>query len=411
MSQSPEPSTNRTTECLTDPRRLSALKRLHLLDSPADEAFDRISRLAARVLEVPIALVSLVDINRQFFKSCVGLPEPYSSWRETPLSASFCKHVVESGEPLILGDAREHLAHRDNDAIRELGAIAYLGCPLIVDGENIGSFCVIDTKPREWSDTDIGIVADLTQIVMTEIRLRARSNEHVAALEGRDRVLAVVSHDLRSPVQVILTSAAVLTLQDPDARQRSVIDGITRSATHMKRMIGDLLEASTLEFDRLSIETESLSIPGLLNEVQEYALPAADEKRIALVADAPPLPDIRADRERLTQAIMNLLDNAIRLTPAGGQIEMSARRGDGEVVIEIADSGPGIAESDLPKIFEFSWHTGRSASCPAASFSACSSRARWRSGRRCSCSTSRPRAWTRRVPAICTPCSASRVPR
>ena len=86
--------------------RLAALQQTSLLDTPPEEAFDRLTRLATTVLRVPVALVSLVDGNRQFFKSCVGLPEPLASLRQTPLTHSFCKHVVASGEPLIVSDAR-----------------------------------------------------------------------------------------------------------------------------------------------------------------------------------------------------------------------------------------------------------------------------------------------------------------
>lgn len=158
---------------IQDPQRLRALWDLRLLDTPTEAAFDRLAKLAARVLNTPVALVSLVDRNRQFFKSCIGLPEPWSRWRETPLSHSFCQHVVATGNPLIVPDARQSPDLRDNRAIAELDVVAYLGCPMILpNGQVIGSFCVIDSKPRNWSDADAAIVRDLTASVMTEIELR-----------------------------------------------------------------------------------------------------------------------------------------------------------------------------------------------------------------------------------------------
>ena len=159
------------------PSRLSTLRRLGLLDTPAEEAFDRLSSLASRILDTPVALVSLVDVNRQFFKSCVGLDEPWQTSRETPLESSFCKHVVGSGSSLVVTDAREHPVHQFNHAIPDLGVIAYLGCPLIVDGEVLGTFCVIDTSPRRWSEEDIKIVADFAALAVTEIELRAEAAE------------------------------------------------------------------------------------------------------------------------------------------------------------------------------------------------------------------------------------------
>ena len=112
-----------------DRDRLDALRRTGLLDSAPEECFDRLTRLASRFLGVPIALISLVDEKREFFKSCVGLPEPWASERETPLSRSFCQHVVNRAEPLIVEDAREHPLVWDNLAIPDLGVIAYAGIP------------------------------------------------------------------------------------------------------------------------------------------------------------------------------------------------------------------------------------------------------------------------------------------
>jgi hypothetical protein len=97
-----------------DSDRLDALRATGLLDSEVTPSFDRLARLAARVLNAPVALVSLVDADRQFFKSCLGLPEPWTTQRGTPLSHSFCQHAVASREPLIVADSREHELLRDN---------------------------------------------------------------------------------------------------------------------------------------------------------------------------------------------------------------------------------------------------------------------------------------------------------
>ena len=121
-----------------------------------------------------MALVSLVEQERQFFKSCVGLPEPWASRRQTPLSHSFCQHVVNAGEPLIIEDAREHPRVRDNLAIRDLDVIAYAGIPLITSaGHALGSLCAIDSEPRRWTEDEIATLRDLAASVVTEIEMRA----------------------------------------------------------------------------------------------------------------------------------------------------------------------------------------------------------------------------------------------
>lgn len=158
---------------VTDPRRHAALRRLALLDTTAELAFDRLTRLVTRVLDVPIAMVSLIDDERQFFKSVIGLPEPWASRRETPLSHSLCQYSL-AGDTLVLDDAREYPAFKDNLAVTEMGVVAYAGVPLITsEGFALGSLCAIDTKPHSWSDDDVSILTDLSAAVMTEIELRA----------------------------------------------------------------------------------------------------------------------------------------------------------------------------------------------------------------------------------------------
>ncbi|WP_187345082.1 GAF domain-containing sensor histidine kinase [Cystobacter ferrugineus] len=166
--------------------RLEALRRTALMDTPAEEAFDRLSRLATRVLDAPVGLVSLVDGERQFFKSCVGLPAPWCDLRQTPLTHSFCMHVVASGKPLIVQDARQHPLLRDNLAVDHLGVVAYLGMPLTAsEGETIGTLCVIDTQPRVWTDENLYVLEELSVSVMKEIELRAIRELEARALEAQ----------------------------------------------------------------------------------------------------------------------------------------------------------------------------------------------------------------------------------
>jgi GAF domain-containing protein len=160
-------------KAVADPGRLAAVARTRLLDSPSDQRFDSLTRVASQVLNAPVALVSIVDRDRQFFKSCLGLPEPWASKRGTPLSHSFCQHAVAARRPLIVDDAREHALLRDNPAIRDLGVIAYAGIPLIAaDGEALGSLCVIDRKPRRWTPEETSLLAQIAEAVVAQIDAR-----------------------------------------------------------------------------------------------------------------------------------------------------------------------------------------------------------------------------------------------
>ena len=155
---------------VTDADRLAALHATNLLDTPAEQRFEALTQLASRALHAPVALVSLVDKDRQFFKSCLGLPEPWASERETPLSHSFCQHAIAARKPLIVEDARKHPVLHDNDAIRDLGVIAYAGIPLQApNGQPLGTLCVIDHEPRKWTDDEVELLTGIARAVETQV--------------------------------------------------------------------------------------------------------------------------------------------------------------------------------------------------------------------------------------------------
>lgn len=153
-------------EIINDAARLASLEDTGLLDSEPEECFDALTALAARLLDAPTALMSLVDNERQFFKSQFGLGEPWASQRQTPLSHSFCQWVVSEEKDLIVGDAREHTVLSNNGAVHDLGVIAYAGVPLNFDSEHtVGSFCTVDSDPHEWTAVDMDNLSDLAKIV------------------------------------------------------------------------------------------------------------------------------------------------------------------------------------------------------------------------------------------------------
>ena len=151
---------------IADPDRMKALRKTKLLDSGAEESFDRLTRLVARLVGAPVALVTLVDKDRQFFKSQYGLKSPWAERRETNLSHSFCQWVVSGREPVVVNDANRHEVLRHNLAIKALDVTAYAGVPLYAPGgEALGSFCAIDSTPRAWSDDEVATLMDVGLVV------------------------------------------------------------------------------------------------------------------------------------------------------------------------------------------------------------------------------------------------------
>jgi serine phosphatase RsbU (regulator of sigma subunit) len=155
-----------------------------LLPAASDEAFERFVRLVRRQLGVPVALVSLVGPEEQVFPGAAGLPEPWQTTRRTPLTHSFCRHVVASARPLVVEDARRHPLVRDNLAVPELDVIAYAGMPLVdADGRVIGSLCAIDSHPRTWTDEDLAVLVDLAEACSATLQLRAMRERASRAAE------------------------------------------------------------------------------------------------------------------------------------------------------------------------------------------------------------------------------------
>jgi PAS domain S-box-containing protein len=210
------------TSLLADPGRLAALQQTNLLDTAAEEAFDRLVRLAARLLAAPVALVTLVDTDRLFLKACLGLPEPWASARQLPLSHSLCQRQLATGQPLVLGDVGTDPLARGNQAVAELGVAAYLGIPLRFGEQVVGSLCVTDRQPRSWSADDVAALADVAGLVMTEIELRADpdTRRRPAPTDDRDQPLADLA--ARPELQALLGERAADWIGNGDIFARLV---------------------------------------------------------------------------------------------------------------------------------------------------------------------------------------------
>ncbi len=352
-------------QALADPSRLAAIQELDLVDSPAEEVFDRLTRLASRLIPSPTALVSIVDDERQFFKSFVGLDEPWASRRETPLSHSFCQHVVVSGQPLIVEDAREHPLVHDNLAIPDLGVISYLGMPLTTkQGQVLGSFCVIDSETRTWSEEDIETVRELARSVMTEIELRQELKALKAAEAERAGLLKklqaanqdltdfayIVSHDLKAPLRGIGSIAEWLGSDYADVLDdegQELLSLLQRRVTRLQDFIEGILRYSRV--GRMEEEWETVDLQPLVEEVIA-ALAPPENIHVRLQNR---LPVVHGGRVRLEQLFQNLLSNAIKfMDKPQGEITISCARHNGSFQVQVADNGPGIEERHFAKIFQ-----------------------------------------------------------
>ena len=196
-------------ETIGDPDRLAALQRSAILDTPPEAAFDRLTRLAARVLATPVAAISFIDQNRQFVKSHVGLDD-VADLHAIPLDQSICKYAVASRAPVAIRDTRHDVRARGNPLLSNKGISSYAGVPLITrDGQAIGTFCVADAAPRNWTNEELSLLSDLAASAMDKVELIAevvdRKRAEARLRETNGALSALVD---ASPVGIIALDAS-----------------------------------------------------------------------------------------------------------------------------------------------------------------------------------------------------------
>jgi signal transduction histidine kinase len=354
-----------------DPARLEALYGTGLMDSPPELGFDRITGLVGRLLEVPFAMVSLVDGARQFVKSVHGLQaEPWRSMREAPFSHAFCPYVVATNRQLVVRDAREEDLLKDNLAIPDMGVIAYIGFPILhPSGFVLGSLCAIDYKPRDWGQADLQHMEDLAALVAIEVRLRLevlsrlvveeKLNQgfRLAELEsrGKTKFLADVTHELRTPLNAILGFTRLVrdgVSGSINAKQARYLDHIDSSGKHLLELVNHLLDESKVNSGKWAIRKESIDAVECLDSVLEGLSVLAESKFLSLQKDVVNSDwTIQADPLALKQILFNLVSNAIKFT-SKGQIVVRAERRSESVCFSVKDGGKGIAAEDLERVFQ-----------------------------------------------------------
>lgn len=189
-SAPPNADPERLDAVVRDPARLEAVHATGLLDTPPEPAFDRLTRLAVRLLGVPATFLSLVDEDRDFYKASTGFGEPLASARELA-GRTFCHFSIAGAtpeHPLVIPDTRAQPGYRAVPTVDTLGVAAYVGVPLMIDGQAVGSFCAIDTAPRAWTSDEVDMLRELAASAQREIELRRALARAQQTVEEAERV-------------------------------------------------------------------------------------------------------------------------------------------------------------------------------------------------------------------------------
>ena len=345
--------------------RLIALLQCGILNTAPEPAFDDLTRMAARLCETPIALVSLVDSTRQWFKSRVGLDV-----HETPREQAFCGYSILDEEPLVIADASVDPRTCDNPLVTGAPGIRfYAGVPLrLANGAALGSLCVIDRVPRELSAAQRADLKTLAAQAATQLELRYRycqletvNLELAAASKAKSAFLANMSHEIRTPMTAILGFTDILARAndqpDPDRQQvRGALQTISRNGRQLLALINDILDVSKIESGNLTTEAIPVDICHLLHDLKLTLLYKAISKNLSIDFDihddVPAL--VRTDPTRLNQILTNLLNNAIKFTDSGTiRIDVTYKQANSHLQFQVIDTGIGMSPAHLQRIRRF----------------------------------------------------------
>lgn len=365
-------------------KRVAALKNFELLDTEPEERFDRITRLAKRTMKAEIALVSLIDEDRQWFKSCQGLDVP-----QTERGISFCTHAIERDDVFVVLDASKDEAFKNNPLVTGPPHIRfYAGAQLNTDtNETIGTICIISKTPRDSFDEDekaqlrllASLVMDQANARLLKRQIKRQSIAHKeaelllestnlelheqrlnAALANRSKTefLANIGHELKTPLNAIIGFSELMLNGiggDLSPQHTEYLADIAQSGNQLKQVIEQVLAISRYDPDEKALVND-VALESLVMNICDKAQHQAQTKQLRFDIRGIEHPlHIETDPDIFIQIIRPLIDNAIKFAPhksvVGVLVEVTSHDA-GTVCIRIEDEGPGIPIDELDHIFE-----------------------------------------------------------
>jgi signal transduction histidine kinase len=318
----------------SEAERLFALHGYHVLDTPAEPRFDRITTLLARSLDVPMALISLVDAERQWFKARYGLES-----ESTSRDVAFCAHAIQGNDPMIIEDAHKDPRFADNPLV--LGAPFvrfYAGAPLVTpEGHRLGTLCAIDRRPRALDPEQRALLQELSRLVMDLFELRRLE----MLTQDVNETVHALAHDLRPGLHQLKMFAELIAsdgenrLGARSQRHLTLVQEVADKSRVRLDAVRDFLRASEPQ-EVMRVQTANV-VDQVLRKLADSIERSAAELRIGAL-----LP-VLGRREQLETLFTHLIDNALKYSGGSGvRISVSSERIAGRVLFEIGDDGPGI---------------------------------------------------------------------
>lgn len=341
-----------------EPYRLEALRDLEIMDTQDDPFFERLVLLASQILKTPIALISLVEDDRQWFLAKTGLDV-----KDTSREVSFCAHAIHSDAPFIVEDATCDDRFSDNPLVTgKPGIRFYAGAPLITpEGYCLGTVCAIDNKARKSDGVDIAALKTLSSIAIEAIKLKSdiRSLQKISSepkIKESSSLTDVqqFAHELRTPLCAISGFAELIendkdNLLSPE-KYRDYAANIRESAQHLFQ-ISDKIARTEGMLHNAASDLEVVEVRRLIERVVLSFDGMAKDRKQTIRYHAPDFDVlVMADPTALRQILINLISNACKYSQEQALIEITLRSSQERCTIEISDNGPGIPSDVLSNL-------------------------------------------------------------
>ncbi|WP_338138728.1 hybrid sensor histidine kinase/response regulator [Leptospira levettii] len=342
--------------------RLSALKGLEILDTPEEEMFDEITKLASMICDAPISLVSLIDETRQWFKSHHGLKA-----RETPRSLAFCSHAILGDEMFVVPNAKRDNRFKNNPLVNgDPNVIFYAGIPLALDDQiKLGTLCVIDNKPRELNEEQLQMLRLLGKQTVRLLQMRKDRDKLEIEKRLAERAnaakrdfIAAISHDIRNPLNSLLGMSEMIREQPIPESIHHYVDHIKNAGEVILNLVNDTIELSRLEENASVLNNEWFHLSQCLEVYHNFFKQETKRKKIEfqLKNEISETVYLLSDKRKLEKIIWNLTANAVKFTHHGSvdchvYLETKADE-NANLIIEIKDTGPGISPEIKDRLFQ-----------------------------------------------------------
>lgn len=334
-----------TTE--TEIKRLETLKKFDILDTPPDGTYDHIVKLVAKLLNVPIAIVSLVDTDRIWFKSAFGL-----NVQQIPKEEGLCASAILSTDFYMVENAlKDPRTLRNSLVTSEFGLKFYAAVPLTTsDGFNLGTLCVLDKKPRTLNETEQQILEDLAYVVIEQLELRLMAR---MAINSQNKMAYMITHDIRGAVCNIPALVDMIKEENGNPDEIEQLGEMIKYAANRSIQAVDsfLTYAKNLSVN-IIYRFEPFNFSELTNRVISTNKVLASNKQQKIESSVQPNILVNGDKIRLSELIDNFLSNAIKYSPRGKNITVVLEKKGEKLILEVKDEGQGMTIEDMNNAFK-----------------------------------------------------------